>query len=102
MTNTLASCIACQKEFDYTRHIVDRQTNRPGVTQYGLQCPHCRFFIHVMYMDEDLKRKRERLAQTLLVYGHALNDRTWQAYQKEKREYQAAFEVLNPPKAKAA
>lgn len=98
MTEQLATCIACRKDFDYTKHIVERRLSRPGVTQYGLQCPHCRFFVHAMYMDDDLRRRRERLAKSLIIYGQARNDRTWQAYQREKAAYQKAFERLNPPR----
>jgi hypothetical protein len=101
MTESICNCIACRKDFDYTKHIIDKPTNRPGVTQYGVRCPHCRFFVHTHYMDEGLKQKRDRLAQTLVVYSKARNDRTWQAYQREKKEYQAAFNRLNPPRGKA-
>lgn len=99
--SSLCICLACRRNFDYTQHIVDKPTNRPGVTQYGLRCPRCKFFVHTHYLDDGLRLKRDKLAQALTVYQKARNDRTWQKYEALRAEYQRAFDVLNPKQAKA-
>lgn len=101
MTDTALPCPACQRTFDAIGAMVTRPTKTAGLTQHGIQCPHCRFFYHTHYLSDELMQLRSQAAKAAIIYGRAQNARTKKAFERAKAAYQAAFERLNPEKVAA-
>lgn len=96
-------CDQCKKTFSMEKNVDDRpHPSRPGVTEYGLLCPHCGFFAHSYYITKPLQQMQKRLKeaqeQARLLKTKAAQKRA----ERLKTEFQVEWEKLNPPKVAEA
>ena len=87
------TCSACGEDFVMDETAVQ---NRPipdhaEITEYGLVCPHCDHWQHVMLDCAKLQRFKNSQRMKLQAYQKARTDRAGRAYNKAKNRYQAEF-----------
>jgi C4-type Zn-finger protein len=95
-TKLSAACDQCKKRFRIESNMEDRpHPGRLGVTEYGLLCPHCGFFVHSYYITKPLQQMQKRL-QEAQEQARLLKSAQKRA-ERLRAEFQIEWEKLNPP-----
>ena len=87
-------CSACGEEYKVRDDTAVRQRPVVGheeITEYGLVCPHCNHWQHIMLDGPKLKRYRNSVQMKLAIYKKARTDRTARAYRKAQRRYKSEY-----------
>ncbi|RIK40408.1 MAG: hypothetical protein DCC55_15095 [Chloroflexi bacterium] len=97
--NVVVTCDQCKKTFNIEKNVEDRpHPNRPGVTEYGLLCPHCGFFAHAYFITRQLQQMQKRLKEAQEQARFMKTEAAQRRAERLKAELQVEWEKLNPPR----
>lgn len=60
----------------------------------GYECPYCHTWYHYYYTNQKLEERRNLLEKFKAKANRS--DKDWQRYKRKKKEFQQAFDRLNP------
>ncbi|MCP4427162.1 MAG: hypothetical protein GY803_21965 [Chloroflexi bacterium] len=83
----------CGKEFKMDETAVHKRpvAGEEWIDEYGLVCPHCGYWQHIMLDCAKLKRFRNSKEMKLHAYKQARTDRAARAYRRADRRLKAEF-----------
>lgn len=87
------TCSSCGDEFAMDETAVHKRpcVNNEWITEYGLVCPHCDHWQHIMLETAALTRLKHSQLRKLQAYKQARTERAARAYRKARHKYKAEY-----------
>lgn len=83
LANKKIQCGNCNQEFA----LQDGQAHKEfesGLIGIGLECPHCHFYIHSFFQDDNLRKLRQSVNRALALFKKEKTQKRWQDYLRKR------------------
>lgn len=87
-------CTKCGATFGGQGNLIERATDKAGITEWGFLCPNCGSWAHTHYESVALRGQRYRVTMAQQIYTKQQSPANWERYTKARESFRKAFDAL--------